>query len=166
MADEPYHKLYNPFGPTPAPAPTTLTTRMRELMEEATPGPWRAMREGNQYVDCKKLTPTLVAASRVHGVQRPWNPYAATQFGLTPEHHEAVRFKDGDADLIVHLVNNAPTIIRLLEAGDSVEGSLKEVMEWITNWSPAFADDEEWPEAEHRARQALATLRAAREGAR
>lgn len=78
----------------------TDTKALRALADAATPGPWRAMRDGNQYIQTGKLTPTLVGASRVDGVARPWNPYSF--FGGIKLHaeFETARFKDADADFI------------------------------------------------------------------
>ena len=105
-----------------------LIEELTRLEKAATPRPWQAMREGNQYVDCKKITPTPVGASRVHGVQRPWNPYAAAQFGLTPEHHEAVRFKDDDADLVVTLCNHLPAILSALKENKRLREALTDLV--------------------------------------
>lgn len=38
---------------------------------------------------------------------------------------------------------------------DALESALKEVMGWIKNWSPNFADDDEWPDTEARVTAAL-----------
>ena len=37
--------------------------------------------------------------------------------------------------------------------------ALDEVMSWISNWSPSFTDDDEWPETRNRAVAALAQAR-------
>ena len=36
-----------------------------------------------------------------------------------------------------------------------MEGALREVMDWINNWDPRFADDDEWPDTNSRVLLAL-----------
>ncbi len=43
----------------------------------------------------------------------------------------------------------------LLAAAPELYGALKEVMSWIQNWDPNFAQDEEWPDTAIRAHAAL-----------
>lgn len=75
--------------------------RIVALAEKATPGPYRSMRDGNQYLETRYIpTCKLVGASRIDGLKRPWNPHAAIAFGLKAEDHEIVRFTDEDADYI------------------------------------------------------------------
>lgn len=85
-----------------------MTPEIRNLAEEllalagkATRGPYRSMRDGNQYIDTRYMpTCKLVGASIVEGLVRPWNPHAMLSFGLKASEHEVVRFKDADADYI------------------------------------------------------------------
>lgn len=79
---------------------------LAKLSAAATPGAWTSMREGNQYVDTSYM-PTMkcVAASRIDGPKRPWNPHALIHFGFKPEEYEKVRMTDADADFVCALVN-------------------------------------------------------------
>ena len=45
---------------------------------------------------------------------------------------------------------------RLYAAADEMYAALKDVMEWIENWSPEFVEDCEWPQSKKRAMRALA----------
>lgn len=87
------------------------TTALKELADAASPGPWRAMRNGNQYLDVEldqrrgkdMISPkgrvTLVGASIVEGLQRPWNPWWCGD-STSPATQETVRLKDADADFV------------------------------------------------------------------
>lgn len=78
---------------------------IKERLAAASPGPWRAMRDGNQYVgvelDGRKgknvIHPTgrgtLVGASRVEGLARPWNPWWVGD-STAPETQETVRLAE------------------------------------------------------------------------
>ena len=122
--------------PTPAPAPMTAN-RLRELMEEATPGPIKA--------------------------------------------GEALPMTKADIKFYVVLVNNAPTILRLLEAVEGAEKALTDIKEWKLPPSNCYWDKDRTDPMSYEtafgsngarnhirgvATSALATLRAAREGAR
>lgn len=50
---------------------------------------------------------------------------------------------------------NAAFIVRAVNSHQRLVEALGEVMEWIDNWSPPFADDDEWPDTEEKARAAL-----------
>jgi hypothetical protein len=52
----------------------------------------------------------------------------------------------------------APT----LQTAADLAIALREIMQWISNWTPNFAYDEAWPATEEKARAALLT--AARQG--
>jgi hypothetical protein len=79
---------------------------LQALSASATPGKWRSMREGNQFVDTSYLpTAKCVGASRIDGPKRPWNPHALITFGFKPEEYEKVRMTDADADFVCALVN-------------------------------------------------------------
>ena len=83
---------------------------IEERLRAATPGPWQAMRQGNQYIETDYLpTAKVVGASVVTGLKRPWNPHAYISFGMRATTHEEARFTDADADFIAH----APTDIGL-----------------------------------------------------
>lgn len=47
----------------------------------------------------------------------------------------------------------------LLAAAPNLYKALEDVMDWITNWSPPFTDDDEWPATKARADAALAEAR-------
>jgi hypothetical protein len=86
---------------------------LERLEKAATPGPWRSLRDGNQYVETSYIpTAKCVGASRVDGPRRPWNPHALLAFGFKPEEYERVRFIDADADLVAGLRNAAPALLR------------------------------------------------------
>ena len=79
--------------------------------EAATPGSWRAMRDGNQYVETSYLpTAKCVAASYVDGLVRPWNPHAYVRFGVRPQEFETARFLDADADFIAAARTDIPDL--------------------------------------------------------
>jgi hypothetical protein len=79
------------------------------------------MRDGNQYVGVtlnprsgkSQIHPdgrgTLVGASKIPQLQRPWNPWWVGDTH-SPETEETARFKDADADFIAH----APTDLAFL----------------------------------------------------
>lgn len=135
---------------------STLTTRLRELMEEATPGEW----ENRGYGHISAHLP---------------QSYEAPGFTVTTSLTPLLRLPEGiaagnwknDADLIVYLKNNAPTIIRLLEAVDGAEKALEAIRLKVCAGSldnkPIWAKEVACNEVFHAATAALATLRAARE---
>ena len=94
---------------------------IRERAEAASPRPWRAMREGNQYVGTE-----LVGASRVEGLVRPWNPHASISQGVTAsaKQHETTRLLDEDADFVAHAREDIPALLELV---DTMAGALLEV---------------------------------------
>ena len=84
---------------------------IEERAAKATPGPWRSMRDGNQYIETRYLpTAKCVGASRIQELPRPWNPHAAIAFGQTAESHEVSRFLDSDADFIAHARTDIPAL--------------------------------------------------------
>lgn len=104
----------------------SLLHKLRELDAKATPGPWRVMRDGNQYVDTRYVpTAKLVGASRIDGVLRPWNPHAAISLGMTSKQHEEVRFADDDADLVAELRNAVPLILEAIAVKMAVDEKLQ-----------------------------------------
>ena len=135
---------------TPTPAPAPMTARLRELMEKATRGEW----ENRGYGHISAHLP---------------QSYEAPGFTVTTSLTPLLRLPEGiaagnwknDADLIVYLKNNAPTLLRLLEA---VEGAEKVGANILAKLDSETASVTQWDADELRA--ALATLRAAREGAR
>lgn len=153
---------------TPAPAP--MTARLRELMEKATPGPI-----------CESALVPLYAVQ-----DYGYNEAVAAFAEFDDEGELTMQFQGDKAKanlaLYTFLVNHAPTILRLLEAVEGAEKAL-EFYESAWVWD---ADDpgvggrvpgetcQAWQEPSgdliadlgHRAKAALATLRAAREGAR
>jgi Xaa-Pro aminopeptidase len=50
---------------------------------------------------------------------------------------------------------NPYTILSLIERAEQLEAALREVMEWVRNWSPNFTDDDEWPETKAKVEAAL-----------
>jgi hypothetical protein len=96
-----------------------MSSRLQAIkarLAAATPGPWRAMCDGNQYIEAWRLTPKLVGASRVDGLVRPWNPYALVAFGFKPEEYETARFLDADAALIAHAPADLQALLAVAEA--------------------------------------------------
>jgi len=88
---------------------------IKALAEAATAGPWRAMRNGNQYLHVGEGEHgnKLVGASRIVELERPWNPYAGRK-----DDPEVVRLPDADADLIAALSpDTILAILREIEAG-------------------------------------------------
>jgi len=83
----------------------------------ATPGPWRSYRDGNQFIETGyPPAAKLVAASRVLGPVRPWNPSALITFGFKPEEYETVRFLDADADFVAASRTDVPHLVDDLRA--------------------------------------------------
>jgi hypothetical protein len=107
--------------------------RLRELEAKATPGPWRSMRDGNQYTNTRFLpTAKLVGASRLDGVTRPWNPNKYVTFGFKPEEFETARFLDADADLIAAMRS---VLLPLLDENARLRALLGECAEaFKTKW--------------------------------
>lgn len=88
---------------------------IEERAAKASPGPWRSMRDGNQYINTRYMpTARLVGASRVDGVVRPWNPHALLARGFTPDEYETARFLDADADFIAHARDDIPYLLAAL----------------------------------------------------
>lgn len=99
---------------------------IKERLSAASQGPWRAMRDGNQYVgvelDGRKgknvIHPagrgTLVGASHVEGLVRPWNPWWVGD-STSPETQETVRLKDADADFVAAAPRDIAALIEEVE---------------------------------------------------
>jgi hypothetical protein len=45
---------------------------------------------------------------------------------------------------------------RLIAAAPELLAAVLELREWINNWEPDFASDDEWPDTEHRVRAVIA----------
>lgn len=89
---------------------------IKKRAEAATKGPWRSMRDGNQYIGTKYMpTAKCVGASWVEGVVRPWNPHRLLAFGFPPEEYERARFLDADADFIAHARADVPALVAEVE---------------------------------------------------
>ena len=101
------------------------TKAIKDALEAATPGPWRALEDGNQYVETDYMpTAKCVAAARVEGLPRPWNPHAYVAFGMPAEKHEESRFLSADA----HLIANAPSwLSQLLADNERLRGEIERV---------------------------------------
>lgn len=98
------------------------------LSEKATPGPWRSMRDGNQYIKTDYMpTAKLVGASRLDGLLRPWNPHAYIAFGFKPREFETVRLLDEDADFIEAAHNAIPALVALLSRLQEAEALVADV---------------------------------------
>lgn len=90
--------------------------QLRALLAAATPGEWRALEDGNQYVNTSYMpTAKCVAAARIEGPVRPWNPHAYLAFGFKPKEFETVRFVSADAALICAAVNALPELLAIAE---------------------------------------------------
>lgn len=100
-----------------------IPAELRTLSDAATPGMWRSMRDGNQYLETAYLPAAkYVGASRIDGPKRPWNPHTAIAFGIRAEAQETVRFTDADADFVCGLVNWCRETIALsTQRGDASE---------------------------------------------
>lgn len=96
------------------------TADLRRLLAEASAAPWTSMRVGNQYVGTRYLpTATVVGASKIPQLPRPWNPHAVISF-MTLDAAEESRFFDADADLIVALRNHAEALLDVADAAREV----------------------------------------------
>ena len=85
------------------------------LAKRASRGPWRSLRDGNQYVNTFYLpTAKVVGASRVDGLVRPWNPHALVAFGFKPAEYETSRFIDEDADFIAAAPEDVAYLLDLI----------------------------------------------------
>ena len=103
---ESVRRMLESFAARPAAVPDGIPDELKQLSESATPGEWRSMRDGNQYLGTSYMpTAKLVGASRVIGPKRPWNPHSAIAFGIRAEAQETVRFTDEDADFVCGAVN-------------------------------------------------------------
>lgn len=91
-------------------------SKIKSYCKEATAGPWKSMRSGNQYLGATKYLPTAkcVGTSRVEGLERPWNPYAMIGF-MKLDNAEESRFKDADADFISNARTDLPIAIEIIE---------------------------------------------------
>ena len=141
-----------PFA-TPTPAPAPMTARLRELMEEATPGP---VHIGG---DIKTVDGWRV------------NLWSKPKPGNQSGEMVAQLLKKGDAELYEYLRNNAPTTLRLLEAVEGAEKALGR-SDVALDTCESILREKRGPVHERvvnvlaEVRSTLATLRAAREGAR
>lgn len=97
---------------------TNEILELERLDLEATPGPWWSLRDGNQYVRCRHGTQELVGASRLEGVERPWNPYGTTS--TLANDPDVVRFKDEDADLVAAMRRALPRLLAVARAAERV----------------------------------------------
>lgn len=89
---------------------------IRVLAAAATPGPWRSMRDGNQYIGTRYMpTAKCVGTSRVDGIVRPWNPHAYIAWGFPAEKFEVAQFLDADADFIAAAREAVPALCNAVE---------------------------------------------------
>jgi hypothetical protein len=93
----------------------------------ATQIPWRAMRDGNQYLQGASISPRCVGTSRIEGLVRPWNPHAVIAF-MKLDAAEECRFTDEDADFI-ESVQPAATLRTLTTLAQTREAILQAVAE-------------------------------------
>lgn len=121
-----------------------LSTQFAELAKEATQGHMRSMRDGNQYLDGLHSADgkSLVGASRVDGLDRPWNRGGAKLF-IDMEH--VSRFRDADADFIAFCFNNRTAILAALKEKDSpetpAEQQYREAQEGMSKMEPWRRDE-------------------------
>lgn len=85
---------------------------LRAKIANATPGQWRSMRDGNQYLD---RGATLVGASRIDGLPRAWNPWR-----IAPDNQGVTRLRDEDADAIVAMRNSIDALLDVAEVAQRV----------------------------------------------
>jgi hypothetical protein len=85
--------------------------QIEKMWAAATPGPWRALRDGNQ-----RIGSGLVGTSRIPELERPYNRYAAR-----PEDPHMVRFRDEDAIAIAAAPEHIAWLVaRVRELGANV----------------------------------------------
>jgi hypothetical protein len=99
---------------------------IRKRAEAATPGPWRAMEEGNQYLEGQTK---LVSAARVDGISRPWNSWFVVP---AVKMEEVCRFISADADFIAHARQDIPALLSALEAAERRAGERRLAFEKYT----------------------------------
>ncbi len=150
--------------------PADLSARLRELMAEATPG---LLKLGPYATDLFVHEPKNGEPIAKLFDVRGWGYLTGKGGGLGLSDEDAVKVQRANGTLVQELWNNAATILRLLE---SVDGAEKAIVDEIrSEAAPAtdrhtgeyvagFADGRR--DAIVAVRKALATLRAAREGAR
>ena len=110
-------------------SPDEILSRLSEIEAgeaKATKGPWRSMREGNQYIGVE-LNPRLgrsaagprasklVGASRIEGIERPWNPWWVGD-PYSPKTEETVRLTDEDADFVAASRSDIPWLVSTVRA--------------------------------------------------
>ncbi len=93
-----------------------LITEARRLRAAATQGKWQAWRQGNQYLQPETSNETVVGASVLKPLIRPWSPYA-----VRVEDPSEVRLTDEDADFITFAANH------ILAFADKIEEQEKEI---------------------------------------
>ena len=151
--------------------PADLSARLRELMAEATPGPW-VWQTGSSWTRLGTETGRRTDGSVI------------CPFVNQYDRHPDLSVKNCDADLIVTLANNVEAIVRALEALEGAENALEKLSKMVLVGADEYeqvkaraADDklpgkpamqvfvvfEQYEEAMEAARTCLATLRAARE---
>lgn len=103
-----------------------LLQELTRLHEAATPGPWRSLRDGNQFIETDYIpTAKVVGASRIEGPRRPWNPHALLAFGFKPEEYETVRLVDADADLVAAMRNAPPLLLTAASESASLRAEVE-----------------------------------------
>jgi hypothetical protein len=96
---------------------TPAEREIAERAEKATPGPWRSMRDGNQYIGARMRGDNYehcFGASRIDGIKRPWNPFRMIAFGWRPEEMEDVVLKDDDADFVAAARTDVPYLLSVV----------------------------------------------------
>jgi hypothetical protein len=102
--------------PTGTNPDTDRIEQIRTRMQAASRGPWRSMRDGNQYLDGDRNK--LVGASRVDGLKRPWNPWFVKS---ALELESVSRFKDEDADFIANAREDIHWLLEQLSLKQQVD---------------------------------------------
>lgn len=70
----------------------------------------------------------------------------------------AITMGGDDSDTAKAIVTACNSHDRLIGDKKKLVEALEDVLGWIDNWDPNFADDDEWPDTEDRARAALRLL--------
>lgn len=118
----------------PVPAAALRLAQIRERLEKIS-GPWRSMRDGNQYIKTRYLpTAKVVAASRIDGLVRPWNPHAYVAFGFKPEEFETSRFLNADADFIAEAPADVTYLLAALARAEQTIREQHDALKAAAGW--------------------------------
>lgn len=107
---------------------------INQRWQAAKPGFWQAFVEGRDHTSGSSFIKTLVGDIELSGATI------------------------ADYDFIAHSHQDIPRLlaeIDRLKADDSAVAVLAEIMQWISNWSPNFEQDAEWPATAEKARAVI-----------